>query len=237
MLMYKAAKVEVLSLKIKEGHQLKNEREELVAPPHGSLNGPVASRSAQGAAQPASLVAGAGHQPPPAAANHAVHNEPEFVGGGHVALLAIAPALASMQHLHPANHPHPDHPPPAAVNVPHMPAHPHPQAPAKHALPHPQPHAPAKHAPVPSHNPPTHQPNQQAQPPQTGAVRGTCDGCGRNVMDADGGRVREGDAYFHAGCIKGMCGRCHLIVHANSERKLEGGVYWHYECWLTASQH
>jgi hypothetical protein len=70
MLMFKAAQVEVLSLKIKEGRRLRNEREELVAPPQGSTpasigqqlaaapqpsagsNGPV-PRAAAAALQPA----------------------------------------------------------------------------------------------------------------------------------------------------------------------------------------
>jgi hypothetical protein len=236
MLMFKAAKTEVLGLKIKEGHQLRKEREQLVALPQGSTPAPIGQPHAA-VPQPSAGSNGpmAGHSAP-SAANHAVHIEPEFVGGGHVAPLAIGPALPSMQHAHPANLPHPVHPPAAAVNV-HTPAHPHPQAPAKHALPHPQlqapakhapahpqAQAPAKHAPMPAHNPPTN-------------VRGICDGCGENVMDADNGRVREGDKYYHAACIRGSCGGCHLIVHANAERQQRAGVYWHNDCWAAATHH
>jgi hypothetical protein len=108
----------------------------------------------------------------------------------------------------------------------HAPAHPQPNAAAKHAPAHPQPQASAKH-------PPPNQQNGQAQPPQNGVVRGICDGCGENVMDADNGRVREGDKYYHAACIRGSCGGCHLIVHSNAERQQRAGVYWHNDCWLT----
>jgi hypothetical protein len=213
MLMFKAAKTEVLGLKIKEGHQLRKEREELVGPPQGSTPAPIGQPHAA-VPQPSAGSNGpmAGHSAP-SAANHAVHIEPEFVGGGHVAPLAIGPALPSMQHAHPANLAHPVHPP-----------HPQLQAPAKHAPPHPQAQAPAKHAPVPAHNPPTN-------------VRGICDGCGENVMDADNGRVREGDKYYHAACIRGSCGGCHLIVHANAERQQRAGVYWHNDCWAAATHH
>ena len=240
MLMFKAAKVEVLSLKIKEGHQLRKEREELVAPPQGIAPAPIGQQHAAVPQLPAGSNGPIAGHSAPGAANHAVHIEPEFVGGGHVAPLALGPALPSMQNAHPANLPHPVHPPPAAVNVPHpphTPAHPHQQAPAKHALPHPQLQAPAKHAPAhpQAQAPAKHAPVPAQNPPTN--VRGICDGCGENVIDEDNGRVREGDKYYHAACIRGSCGGCHLIVHANAERQQRAGVYWHNDCWAAATHH
>ncbi len=263
MIAFKLGHVGPFIGRLREQKELERERTQLLAslgldplgaslPAHAAQ---FAGHGAAGAPQPASLVSGGAHQPPLAAANHAVHNDPEFVGGGHAVPLAAAAALPNMQHVHPANLPH--HPPPAAVNVPHhAPVHQHPPAPAKHATAHPQPQAPAKHAPAhpqpnaaakhaPAHpqpqasakHPPPNQQNGQAQPPQNGVVRGICDGCRGNVMDADDGRVREGDKYYHAACIKGSCGGCHLIVHADAERKKEGGVYWHNDCWLAATHH
>jgi hypothetical protein len=54
MLMFKAAQVEVLSLKIKEGRRLGKEREELVMPLHGSTPAPIRQ-------QPAAAPQGQGH--------------------------------------------------------------------------------------------------------------------------------------------------------------------------------
>jgi hypothetical protein len=70
MLMFKAAQVEVLSLKIKEGRRLKKEREELVTPlaapqPSAGSNGPV-PRAAAAVLQPA-------------ARHDDIANEPEFM--------------------------------------------------------------------------------------------------------------------------------------------------------------
>jgi hypothetical protein len=61
-------------------------------------------------------------------------------------------------------------------------------------------------------------------------MRGICDGCGENVMRDEEGRVREGDKYFHLHCIKGHCGRCGRIVHADADRVRLGGVYFHRDC-------
>ena len=61
-------------------------------------------------------------------------------------------------------------------------------------------------------------------------VRGLCDGCGENVMSDDEGRVREGDNYFHLGCIKGYCGGCGRVVHADANRVKVDGVYFHRDC-------
>ena len=63
-----------------------------------------------------------------------------------------------------------------------------------------------------------------------GVVRGVCDGCGQNVMSDDEGRHREGNKYYHSNCVKGMCGRCNKIVHANAERVSQADMYWHREC-------
>ncbi len=49
-------------------------------------------------------------------------------------------------------------------------------------------------------------------------------------MRDEEGRVREGDKYFHLHCIKGHCGRCGRIVHADADRVKLGGVYFHRDC-------
>jgi hypothetical protein len=67
-------------------------------------------------------------------------------------------------------------------------------------------------------------------PPQSVEARGVCDGCGQNVMSDDEGRQREGNKYYHAGCVKGRCGGCGQVVHASSARASIRGVYWHAEC-------
>jgi len=61
-------------------------------------------------------------------------------------------------------------------------------------------------------------------------VRGVCDGCGQNVMSNDEGRKREGRKYYHEDCIKGLCGGCGRIVHADADRVRLSGVYWHSDC-------
>jgi hypothetical protein len=61
-------------------------------------------------------------------------------------------------------------------------------------------------------------------------MRGACDGCGQNVMSDDEGRVREGSKYFYFGCIKGHCGGCGRVVHADADRVKVGGVYFHRDC-------
>ena len=68
------------------------------------------------------------------------------------------------------------------------------------------------------------------QPPQPVEIRGVCDGCGQNVMSNDEGRMREGDKYYHGACVKGQCGGCGLVVHADSARASILGEYWHAEC-------
>jgi len=60
--------------------------------------------------------------------------------------------------------------------------------------------------------------------------RGVCDGCGQNVMSNDDGRKREGSQYYHSHCVKGMCGGCAKVVHAEAARVVLGGVYWHMDC-------
>jgi len=62
------------------------------------------------------------------------------------------------------------------------------------------------------------------------SVRGVCDGCGQDVLSNDEGRKREGDKYYHEGCVKGQCGGCGRVVHAESARASIRGVYWHAEC-------
>ncbi len=61
-------------------------------------------------------------------------------------------------------------------------------------------------------------------------VRGVCDGCGQNVMSNDEGRKREGGKYYHEQCVKGMCGHCNKIVHADAERVVHEDQYWHKDC-------
>jgi hypothetical protein len=61
-------------------------------------------------------------------------------------------------------------------------------------------------------------------------VRGICDGCNQNVMSNDEGRKREGRKYYHEDCIKGLCGGCGRIVHADADRVRLSGVYWHSDC-------
>jgi hypothetical protein len=71
MLMFKAAQVEVLSLKIKEGRRLRKEREELVMPLHGSTPAPIGQRPAaapqpsNGSNGPVPHAAAAALQPAP----------------------------------------------------------------------------------------------------------------------------------------------------------------------------
>ncbi len=62
------------------------------------------------------------------------------------------------------------------------------------------------------------------------SVRGVCDGCGQDVLSNDEGRKREGNKYYHEGCVKGQCGGCGRVVHAESARASIRGVYWHAEC-------
>jgi hypothetical protein len=49
-------------------------------------------------------------------------------------------------------------------------------------------------------------------------------------MSDDEGRKREGDKYYHSDCIKGLCGGCGRIVHADAERVRLSGIYWHRDC-------
>jgi hypothetical protein len=51
-----------------------------------------------------------------------------------------------------------------------------------------------------------------------------------NVLSNDEGRVREGEVYFHADCIKGYCGGCGKVVHKEALRTKRNGVYLHAEC-------
>jgi hypothetical protein len=73
--------------------------------------------------------------------------------------------------------------------------------------------------------------NSVPQEPQ-GAFRGVCPACQRNVYTSDEGRVREGEHYYHAGCVKGPCNRCGKSVYGDEERgrDSEGGAYYHVQC-------
>ena len=83
MLMFKAAQVEVLSLKIKEGRRLRNDREELVTPLHGRTPAPMGQQLATapqlsaGSNGPIPRAAAAALQP--AARNDDLGSEPEFM--------------------------------------------------------------------------------------------------------------------------------------------------------------
>jgi hypothetical protein len=84
------------------------------------------------------------------------------------------------------------------------------------------------HAQQPDPMPASNLANAQAAEPVL--VRGVCDGCGQNVMSNDEGRKREGGKYYHEQCVKGMCGHCHKIVHADAERVVHEDQYWHKDC-------
>jgi hypothetical protein len=71
---------------------------------------------------------------------------------------------------------------------------------------------------------------QQLDAEEDVSVRGVCDGCKQNVLSNDEGRKREGNKYYHEQCVKGMCGGCGRIVHADAERVKLSGVYWHRDC-------
>jgi hypothetical protein len=83
MLMFKAAQLEVLSLKIKEGRRLRKEREELVTPLHGSTPAPIGQQLAAaplpsaGSNGPVPRAAVAALQP--AARHDNSASEPEFM--------------------------------------------------------------------------------------------------------------------------------------------------------------
>ena len=63
-----------------------------------------------------------------------------------------------------------------------------------------------------------------------GALRGECPGCKRNVYATDEGRVKEGNTYYHAECVKGVCTKCSNNVYADQARSREGDAYYHLEC-------
>jgi hypothetical protein len=63
-----------------------------------------------------------------------------------------------------------------------------------------------------------------------GALRGECPACKRNVYTTDEGRVKEGNAYYHAGCVKGVCTKCNNNVYGDQARSREGDAYYHLEC-------
>jgi hypothetical protein len=187
MLMFKAAQVEMLSLKIKEGRRLRNEREELVTPLHGSTPAPIGQQLAAvpqpsaGSNGPVPRAAAAALQP--AARHDDSASEPEF--------------MTSRQP-----------PPPAAGRFL--------QGAAGRA---------EQGQPTGGFNP-----LRAADEVPVPVVRGVCDGCAGNVMSNDDGRWREDGKYYHLECIKGRCGGCGLIVHANDERVRLSGVYWHHDC-------
>jgi hypothetical protein len=63
-----------------------------------------------------------------------------------------------------------------------------------------------------------------------GALRGECPGCKRNVYTTDEGRVKEGNTYYHAECVKGVCTKCNNNVYSDQARSREGDAYYHLEC-------
>ena len=63
-----------------------------------------------------------------------------------------------------------------------------------------------------------------------GALRGECPGCKRNVYTTDEGRVKEGNTYYHAECVKGVCTKCNNNVYGDQARSREGDAYYHLEC-------
>ena len=64
----------------------------------------------------------------------------------------------------------------------------------------------------------------------TGALRGECPACKRNVYTTDEGRVKEGNTYYHAECVKGVCTKCNNNVYGDQARSREGDAYYHLEC-------
>jgi hypothetical protein len=63
-----------------------------------------------------------------------------------------------------------------------------------------------------------------------GALRGECPACKRNVYTTDEGRVKEGNTYYHAECVKGVCTKCNNNVYGDQARSREGDAYCHLEC-------
>jgi uncharacterized protein with PQ loop repeat len=66
--------------------------------------------------------------------------------------------------------------------------------------------------------------------PAPGAFRGECPACKEGVYTTDEGRVREGDSYYHEGCVKGACSKCGENVYGDQARGHENGAYFHLEC-------
>ena len=86
MLMFKAAQVEVLSLKIKDGRRLRKEREELVTPLHGRTAAPIEEQLVAAPAAPQPSAGSNGPVPraaaaalQPAARHDDSASEPEFM--------------------------------------------------------------------------------------------------------------------------------------------------------------
>jgi hypothetical protein len=186
MLTFKAAQVEVLSLKIKEGRRLRKDREELVTPLHGSIPAPIGQQLGA-APQPTAVSNG----PVPRAAAAAMHpddsaSEPAFTTTRQPLLPAAGRSL---------------------------------QGAAGRA---------ERGQPTGGFN--TFRVAEEEEEEAMPEVRGVCDGCGEYVMSDDDGRWREDDKYYHSECMKGRCGGCGLIVHANDERVQLSGVYWHHDC-------
>jgi hypothetical protein len=191
MLMFKAAQVEVLSLKIKEGRRLRKDREELVTSLHSRTPAPrgqqreAPPQPSAGSNGPVPRAAAAALQP--AARHDDSASEPEF--------------MTSRQ------------PPPSTAGR-------FLQGAAGRA----------------DQGQPTRGFNtlqaaeEEEEAEEEPVVRGVCDGCGEYVMSNDEGRKREDDKYYHSECIKGRCGGCWLIVHANDGRVRLSGVYWHRDC-------
>ena len=63
-----------------------------------------------------------------------------------------------------------------------------------------------------------------------GALRGECPACKRNVYTTDEGRVKEGNTYYHAECVKGVCTKCNNNVYGDQARSRAGDAYYHLEC-------
>jgi hypothetical protein len=192
MLGWKAAKVTSLSPTIKEAHRLKNEREELVAPPQGS-----APMGQQLAAAPQPSAGSNGRGPRAAAAalqaparHDDFASEPEFMTSRQ------PPPPAAGRSLQGAAGRAEQGQPTRGFNLLNTL-----QAAAAE--------------------------EEEEEVPE---ARGVCEGCGEYVMSNDEGRKREDDKYYHSECIKGRCGGCSLMVHANHERVNQSGVYWHRDC-------
>jgi hypothetical protein len=67
-------------------------------------------------------------------------------------------------------------------------------------------------------------------PSGPGEFRGECPACKSGVYTTDDGRVKEGDKYYHQGCVKGACSKCGNNVYGDQVRGHENDAYFHLEC-------